>query len=252
MKEEQIIKISGLKKVFAKKEGSLVVFDNLNLSFRPNEITAILGPSGCGKTTLLRIIAGLDEPTDGQVVFTTQNHKLGMIFQQYTAFPWRTVEKNVAFGLELSGFSEKDKQDRINYWLDKTGLMEFRAYYPAQLSGGMKQRLAFARCLALEPNVVLLDEPFGALDAISRDTIVEFAAQLLGSIGTCSILVTHNIREAILLANRILVCSAPPSRIRDDITISDNSPRTRDFLKLHKSQVLEDRIRHTLGLLREV
>ncbi len=246
MKEEQIIKISGLKKVFAKKEGLLVVFDNLNLSFCPNEITAILGPSGCGKTTLLRIIAGLDEPTDGQVVFTKQNHRLGMIFQQYTAFPWRTVEKNVAFGLELAGFSEKDKQDKINYWLDKTGLMEFRNYYPAQLSGGMKQRLAFARCLALEPNVVLLDEPFGSLDAITRRQMTDFSAHLLSSIGTTSIFVTHNIHEAIKLSDRIIVLSQMPASVKLEVSIGLRRPRTDADLWSEQSRELDQVIRSNL------
>lgn len=242
--DEIIIKIDNLKKVFIGNPKSLTVFDNLSLSFKKSSITAILGPSGCGKSTLLRLIAGLEEPTAGNITFSSSDkHSVGMVFQEYTAFPWRTVGKNISFGLELSKIPKGEHKEIIDFWLDKVGLLEYKNYYPAQLSGGMKQRLAFARCLAVKPEVILMDEPFGALDSLSRDEMVCFAEQILTSAEKTAVFVTHNISEAIKLSDHIVVLSTIPSRILFNIDISLKRPRSYKEIWLKETIDIEEKIR---------
>lgn len=240
------IQVDHLKKVYSGNPKSLTVFDNLSLSFQRNSITAILGPSGCGKSTLLRLIAGLEMPTAGDIIFSSDKHRVGMVFQEYTAFPWRTVSENISFGLELGKIPKEEHKEIIDFWLDKVGLFEFKNYYPAQLSGGMKQRLAFARCLAVQPDIILMDEPFGALDSFSRDEMVGFAEQILTFAEKTTIFVTHNIKEAIQMSDRIVVLSTIPSRklLNKNITLQ----RPRSYKMLWQKEILniEEEIRASL------
>ena len=241
------IKIENLRKVFPGNPHDLVVFDGLSLSFKQNAITGVIGPSGCGKTTLLRMIAGLEKPTSGKITFLSNNsHRMGMIFQEYTAFPWKTAGGNIAFALELAGVPSNMREEIIDYWLEKVGLQNFINYYPAQLSGGMKQRLAFARCFAVKPEVLLMDEPFGSLDSITRDELVEFTSKLLVTEHTSTILITHNIKEALRLCDDIFVMSTHPSQILNSFSIEFEKPRTRNILWSKEAQQIEREIMELL------
>lgn len=241
------IKIENLRKVFPGNPHDLVVFDGLRLSFKQNAITGVIGPSGCGKTTLLRMIAGLEKPTSGKITFLSNNsHRVGMIFQEYTAFPWKTAGGNIAFALELAGVPSNLREEIIDYWLEKVGLQNFINYYPAQLSGGMKQRLAFARCFAVKPEVLLMDEPFGSLDSITRDELAEFTSKLLVTEHTSTILITHNIKEALRLCDDIFVMSTHPSQILNSFSIEFEKPRTRNILWSKEAQQIEREIMELL------
>lgn len=241
------IKIENLRKVFPGNPYDLVVFDSFSASFKQGAITGVIGPSGCGKTTLLRMIAGLEKPTSGKISFMTNNsHRIGMIFQEYTAFPWKTAGGNIAFALELAGVHSNMHEEIIDYWLKKVGLQNFKNYYPAQLSGGMKQRLAFARCLAVKPEVLLMDEPFGSLDSITRDEMVDFTSKLLVSAQTSTILITHNINDALRLCDDIVVMSSPPSQVLKEFSIEFEKPRTRNILWSKEAQQLEREVMELL------
>lgn len=247
--DEIAISIENLRKNFVNDSKELTVFNNLNLKLTQNKITAILGPSGCGKTTLLRIIAGLEAPTEGQVKFKANPRpSIGMVFQEYAAFPWLTAYKNITFGLKLSGI-EKNKFDSIvNFWLEKTGLTEFKDHYPAELSGGMRQRLAFARCLAIEPSIILLDEPFGSLDSLTRRDLRAFAKKLLLSSKSTVILITHNIREAIYFADRIIVLSAVPAKKILDLSDDQINANHKETNQFDIDRELEIEIEKALGV----
>lgn len=237
------IKIENLRKVFAGNPNDLVVFDGLSLSFKQGEITGIIGPSGCGKTTLLRMIAGLDKPTSGKISFMTDNsHRVGMIFQEYTAFPWKTARGNIAFALELTGIPSNMHEEIIDYWLEKVGLERFKNYFPCQLSGGMKQRLALARCLALKPQVILMDEPFGSLDLITRNEMVEATEKILVESEVTAIFITHNISEAARLCDKIIVLSRIPCTIHEIIELNIDRPRTTSIDWLDRSNIIGKKI----------
>jgi len=222
-----MIEIDKLSKIYSNSNSETVVFSSFSLSIDEGVVTAILGPSGCGKTTLLKMIAGLDSLTSGSIKFKYQKHRIGMVFQEYTAFPWLSVAKNIEFGLKLEGRDDNYQKEQIDYWLDKMELTHARELYPHQISGGMKQRLAIARCLTLKPDILLMDEPFGALDAITRSKMIDFTEKLLEELKITSIIVTHNIREAIQLADQIIVLSLPPIREVNKTFISNmERPRT--------------------------
>lgn len=205
-----MIKIDSLTKTFENLNRSINVFESFDLDIAYGSTTVILGPSGCGKTTLLRMISGLEAPTAGSISFTSSEHKIGMVFQEYTAFPWLTVAQNIEFGLKLANLPADYIRKQIDYWIGKVELTKARDLYPHQISGGMKQRLAISRCLALEPDILLMDEPFGALDAITRSKMVDFTGRLLDELEVTCVLVTHNVREAIQLADRIVTLPLPP------------------------------------------
>jgi len=235
-----MIKIESLTKTFENSNHSINVFESFNLDINYGSTTAILGPSGCGKTTLLRMISGLESPTTGSISFTSSEHKIGMVFQEYTAFPWLTVAQNVEFGLKLAHLPADYVRDQINYWIDKVELTKARDMYPHQISGGMKQRLAIARCLALKPDILLMDEPFGALDAITRSKMVDFTERLLEELKVTSIIVTHNIREAIQLADKIVILPPPPINIVSKlIDIDFDRPRGFSVVSSDKTKIIE-------------
>ena len=201
-----------------------------SITVADNDFITILGPSGCGKSTLLRIVAGLDTPTsgavrlDGQVVRRPGADR-GMVFQSYTLFPWLSVLGNVMFGLKMKGMTGRQAQRVARDWLERVGLGKFADHYPAQLSGGMKQRVAIARALANEPRILLLDEPFGALDNQTRSLMQELLLAIWESERKTVLFVTHDIEEAIFMANRVLVMSARPGRIKAEVAVPLGHPR---------------------------
>ncbi len=202
----------------------------IDFDVHENDFVTILGPSGCGKSTLLRIVAGLDYPTTGRVLLDGQpvegpGADRGMVFQSYTLFPWLTVEQNIRFGLRERGMPKPEQQERCNFFIAKVGLRGFENHFPKQLSGGMQQRTAIARALANDPKILLLDEPFGALDNQTRVLMQELLLGLWESAQKTVLVVTHDIDEAIFMANRVAVFSARPGRIKTELAVDFPHPR---------------------------
>jgi NitT/TauT family transport system ATP-binding protein len=224
--------VRGLVKRFAGAGRIHTALESIDLDVRPNEFVSLLGPSGCGKTTLLRIIGGLVPPSGGTVEIdgkpvadALRARKFGFVFQDATLLPWRTVADNAALLLDVTG--QRDRRDVVGSLLETVGLTGFEDHYPAQLSGGMRQRVALARALALSPDILLMDEPFAALDAITRDRMaVELLRIWDGSRSV--VFVTHAIPEAVLLSDRVVVMSARPGRIVADVRIDLPRPRDAD------------------------
>ncbi len=227
----------------------LVALDNINLNIYPNEFVCIVGASGCGKSTLLNIIAGLMPPSSGKVVLNGTEllgpgADRGMVFQNYTLFPWLTVAENISFGLTLKQIPKAQRKEIISYYLEIIGLTKFAHVYPKKLSGGMKQRVAIARALANQPEILLLDEPFGALDAQTKEQMQEFLLDLWDKTHITLLMITHDVEEAIFLAQRIYVMSAHPGRIKEEIKIDLPAQRhldiklTREFIE-YKRRLLQ-------------
>ena len=228
--------------------GALTVIDSFDLSVADGEFVAIVGPSGCGKSTLLRMISGLAEPSSGRIAIddlevVEPNPKHNLVFQEHALYPWRTVFDNVALGLEIQKRDRAAIRARVEPLLQLVGLEKFAGYYPHQLSGGMRQRAALVRVLAVDPDVLLLDEPFGALDAMTRLVLQEELLRLWEHSGKTVVLVTHDVEEALFLADRVVVMSALPGRIREVIEVPGRQPRDRG------SAVLAQLKRHILGML---
>ena len=226
------IEARNIRKVFESDGNDVVAIDNINLGINENEFTVIVGPSGCGKTTFLYMLAGFEQQTSGQIfldgkAITKPAPDRGFVFQEYTLFPWRTVKRNIAFGLEMQ---EKDTQE-INEIVDKyiklVGLEGFENVYPHTLSGGMKQRVAIARALAYEPDVLLMDEPFGALDAQTRKLMQEELVRIWEHKKKTVVFITHSVIEAIYLADTIYVMTARPGRVKKKI--ENDLERPRDY-----------------------
>ncbi len=195
-----------------------------------NDFVTILGPSGCGKSTLLRIVAGLERPSTGRALLDGRpvegpGADRGMVFQSYTLFPWLTIAQNICFGLRERGMAQAEQKERCDYFVAKVGLRGFENHYPKQLSGGMQQRTAIARALANDPKILLLDEPFGALDNQTRVLMQELLLGIWESARKTVLFVTHDIDEAIFMANRVAVFSARPGRIKSDIAVNLPHPR---------------------------
>ena len=231
------LELSGVTKEFQARHGSVVALQDVSLSVRPQEFVSLLGRSGCGKTTLLRILAGLVHPTEGQVLAggrplwnegtrdSETIRKLGIVFQDAHLFPWYTVEENVALPLKLRGTDKPDRKARAHELCELLGLSGFERSYPKELSGGMRQRVAIARALSYNPSILLMDEPFGALDALTRDKMnIELQALAAASKATV-VLVTHSIREAVFLADRVVLLSPRPGRIRSITKVDFPRPR---------------------------
>ncbi len=217
--------------VFGKHEHQVVALDHASLTVRANEVVALLGPSGCGKSTTLRIIAGLAEPSNGDVRVATSGNGAGgmsMMFQTPALLDWRTVRGNVMLPLEISGVPRAEAEREADRLLKMVGLERFAGTRPYQLSGGMQQRVAIARALISDPLLLLLDEPFGALDAITRDQMCNELSTICASRPISVLLVTHSIAEAIFLADRIYVMSARPGRIVREVTVPMARPRVAD------------------------
>ncbi|MBS0293068.1 MAG: ABC transporter ATP-binding protein [Proteobacteria bacterium] len=202
----------------------------VDFDVQENDFVTILGPSGCGKSTLLRIVAGLDHPSSGRVLLGGQpvegpGADRGMVFQSYTLFPWLTIEQNIRFGLRERGMPEAEQKERAQYFIAKVGLCGFEQHFPKQLSGGMQQRTAIARALANDPKMLLMDEPFGALDNQTRVLMQELLLGIWEAERKTVMFVTHDIDEAIFMANRVAVFSARPGRIKSEIAVNLPHPR---------------------------
>jgi NitT/TauT family transport system ATP-binding protein len=222
------ISVANLSKVFDSPSGFVEALRDVNMEVKPGELVCLVGPSGCGKSTLLRTLAGLTEPTAGTVAFGEANGapaKTTMVFQDHGLFPWMSLLDNVAFALEAAGVDRVERRRRAGGLLEQLGLGEFRDRFPDQLSGGMRQRAAIARALLGEPQVLLMDEPFSALDAQSKLVMQEELMRLWGSSGQTVVYVTHDIREAVVLGDRVLVMTGRPGTIQLDLEIDLSRPR---------------------------
>lgn len=227
------IEIDNLSKVYQGRAGAVTALQNTQLAIGQNEFVCVVGPSGCGKTTLLNIIAGLENATTGTVkvenkLVTGPGKERGVVFQQYALFPWKTVLKNVEFGLKLRGLGAKERKERAEKYLELVGLKDFANAYPKELSGGMKQRVAIARAYAVEPEVLLMDEPFGALDAQTRAQLQEELLTTWEKEKRTIFFITHDVEEAVILAQRVIIMSARPGRIKEVIDVDIPYPRTQE------------------------
>lgn len=215
--------VSGVSKDFTLSKGKIIqAVDDVTFDVVENELCLILGPSGCGKSTLLRMVAGLEVPTAGSIALegveiSGPGRDRGMIFQDYTSFDWLSVQKNVEYGMRLNGVPRKERRDRAAYYVELVGLTEFRDAFPEQLSGGMKQRVAIARTLANDPAILLMDEPFGALDAETRWQMQELMIRVIEESKKTVLMVTHDIEEAIFLADRVIFLTRRPGRVRESL-----------------------------------
>jgi ABC-type nitrate/sulfonate/bicarbonate transport system ATPase subunit len=230
------------------------VLEDVSLDVKHGEFVAIVGPSGCGKTTLLRIIQGLDFATSGSVdvrVKTGHGPRMSYVFQRASLLPWYSVRNNVSFGLTLQSGkdiydSRKERDKAVDELLSLTGLTKYADFYPDQISGGMQQRVNVARALAVRPDVLLLDEPFSALDALTREKLQIDVSAILTQIGTTAVLVTHDIREAVFLSDRIAVMGSHPGRIEEVVDIAFERPRTGEFQHSPELTIVERKVWHSL------
>lgn len=245
------VEISHLCREFVRDDGDRVIaLSDINLSIADDEFVSFVGPSGCGKTTLLRIIAGLDTATSGEVrvdgsLITCPGQKVGMVFQEYSLFPWRSVLSNVAFGLEMRGIAKDERNEIAKKFIALVGLSQFEQSYPYELSGGMRQRVAIARALATDPDLLLMDEPFGALDAQTRNHMQCELLDIWETKKKTILFVTHSCDEAVFLSDRVVVLSPRPGVIREIVNISISRPRDRtnkEFIDLR---------RHLLDMIEE-
>ena len=226
--------IEDVSVVFGAGADAHTAVESTQLEVQPGEFLCILGPSGCGKSTLLNSVAGFVQPSSGTVAVdgapvTGPGPERGMVFQQYSLMPWKTVRDNVAFGQLLAGQSKSEAQSIAYTFLNMVGLTRFAKHYPAELSGGMQQRVGIARALANYPSVLLMDEPFGALDAQTRLMMQENLLRIWEDFGTTVMFVTHDVDEAVFLADRVVIMSAAPGRIIDDFRVDIPRPRTTDI-----------------------
>ncbi len=208
----------------------LLALDQIDLKVRQGEFLCIVGPSGCGKSTLLHLIAALQKPTSGSIMIddeyvTAPGTDRIMIFQEHGLFPWLTVGQNVEFGMKMKGLSKAEREEKIRYYLRLVHLSQFKDSRPHQLSGGMRQRVALARALATEPDVLLMDEPFAALDAQTRDLLHDELERIWAETGCTIIFVTHNVREAVRLGNRVVLFTFRPGRVKQEFTVDLPRPR---------------------------
>jgi NitT/TauT family transport system ATP-binding protein len=229
------IEIAGLRREYVSEQGAVVALDNVDLSVQPGEFVCIVGPSGCGKSTLLRILAGLDRQTSGRIHVDAEGWAVenAMVFQDSGLFPWMNVETNVRFGLDTRGVPALEANPRVEAALKLVGLTKFRKHYPHQLSGGMRQRSAIARAFVTDPAMLLMDEPFAALDAQNRVILQAELVRLWEQTGKTVIYITHSIEEALLLGDRTVVMTAQPGRIKQIIDVP--FPHPRDLMELSAS-----------------
>jgi len=227
------LKIDNVKKIYNSRNGEMIALNGVSLDIYENEFICVVGPSGCGKSTLLNIIAGLLEPSSGKVycdgkeVVGTGTER-GVVFQQYALFPWMTVKKNVMFGLNLQGIKGAEAEAKAMKYIKMVQLEDFLNHYPKELSGGMKQRVAIARAYAVNPSVLLMDEPFGALDAQTRTQLQSELLETWEKEQKTCFFITHDVDEAIILAQKVIIMSARPGRIKEIVDINIPYPRTQE------------------------
>jgi NitT/TauT family transport system ATP-binding protein len=241
------------ERIDALKDINLEVEDAFSPTGRDiGEFRVLLGPSGCGKSTLLRLVAGLDRPDSGEILVNNQpvhgpGKDRGMVFQKYTSFPWLSVADNIAYGLRINGVPDAQRRETVGHLLKAVGLAEFAGVYPETLSGGMQQRVAIARTLALRPSVILMDEPFGALDAQTRSEMQQLLLEIWEETACTILFVTHDVEEAIYLADRIFIMSSHPGTIVEDVQVPFDRPRD---LALKETSQFHDLQHYVLGSLK--
>ena len=241
------IEITDLGIAFGRNGRTVEALRRFTLMTTPGEFVALLGPSGCGKTTLLNAVAGFVQPTAGQLIVDGERvarpgADRGMVFQQHSLFPWKTVLGNVEFGLKMRGVGKSERTSRARDYLNLVGLSGFERAYPGELSGGMQQRVGIARALVNRPRVLLMDEPFGALDAQTRLTMQELLLGVWREVRTTVLFVTHDIDEALFLADRVAVMTARPGQIRDLVTVKLGRPRAAEVIATPEFMALKARV----------
>jgi NitT/TauT family transport system ATP-binding protein len=250
--EERVLDLRGVGKDFQVRGRAVTALDGVDLKVSRGEFVCVVGASGSGKSTLLSIVAGLDKPSRGEILLddtpvTGPGPDRGLVFQSASLYPWRTVERNVAFGLELLKLSKTERARRVDWYLAETGLSELRRSLPGQLSGGQRQRAAIARALVCEPEVLLLDEPFGALDVQTKEDMQLLIRQIWQDTGTTVLMVTHDVEEAVFLGQRVVVLACDPGRVASELAVPLPAERdlaikrTPAFLSLRAE--LEDQVR---------
>ena len=233
--------VQRLGKSFPRRGASLVAVEDVSFQVEPRQVCILLGPSGCGKSTVLRMVAGLEHPSSGHITLNGSpvvgpGRERGMVFQGYTSFPWLTVRDNVAYGLKINGDINAMREGTVDYYLDRVGLSRFADAWPHQLSGGMRQRVALARALATSPQLLLMDEPFGALDAETRWQMQELLLSVIRKERMTVVMVTHDVEEALLLGDQIVFLSSHPGRVRTILQPpfkADDAICTREALRSH-------------------
>jgi ABC-type nitrate/sulfonate/bicarbonate transport system ATPase subunit len=256
------ITVKNVNRAFASPKGQrITALENVNFEIEDayskegrdiGEFRVLLGPSGCGKSTLLRLIAGLDQPDSGQILVNDQpvhrpGKDRGMVFQKYTSFPWLSVADNIGYGLKINGVPPDKRKETVALLLEAVGLRGFEHSYPDTLSGGMQQRVAIARTLALRPSVILMDEPFGALDAQTRGEMQQLLLRVWDETASTILFVTHDVEEAIYLADRIFIMSAHPGTIVEDVQVPFDRPRDLGLKQRNEFHELQN---YVLGCLR--
>ncbi len=265
------LEVKNLYKVFETPKGNITALKDINFKAYRREFVCVIGPSGCGKSTLVRILAGLDSATSGSMLLNGEEVSgpcpdRGMVFQGYTLFPWLSVKRNVMFGLLESGHSRSNAEEQAMQWIELVGLSKFADSYPHQLSGGMKQRVAIARALANQPKILFMDEPFGALDPQTRTKMQSHLMEIWRNINITIVFITHDLDEAIYLADRILVLKAHPGEVEEVIEVPVSQPRdpsqflSKEFLAtkrrleelIHPAEEAEDTNSDKLNMVRMV
>ena len=251
------LEIANLHKQFSTKQEQIVALKDINLHVETGEFVCAVGASGSGKSTLLRLIAGLDFPTSGSITVDYEpvagpGADRGMVFQKYTLYPWMTVQKNVEFGLKLLGIDRQQRKETASYYLNIVDLTKFAQALPKQLSGGgggMKQRVAIARALATKPKILLMDEPFGALDVQTKENMQQFLLEIWAKTGCTILMITHDVREAVFLAQRIYVLSARPGTIKQEFKI--DLPGDRNY-QIKRQPIFQQQVEDIMDLLRSI
>lgn len=247
------IKIKNVTKYYQGDDGEPTkALDDINLEIKDGEFVCIVGPSGCGKSTLLEIVAGLLEHTSGDVLLDDEpvngtSREIGVVFQDPSLYPWRTIRKNIAFGMGIAKVPKEEQEQRLTHYIELMGLKGFENKYPSQLSGGMKQRAGIARALAMNPKVILMDEPFSAVDHLTRCTLQEELIRIRKEEKKTVLFVTHDINEAVYLADRVILLSPRPSNVQEEYVIKAPYPRKRtdDYLVKIAAQIVADISRGT-------
>ena len=247
MINSSFLHIDQVTKSFGEPGSEKCVLSNVNLEISPKEFVCLLGPSGCGKSTLLNTIAGFTKPNSGRITINDQIVKKpgpdrGFVFQKNSLLPWMTLEQNVGYGLKIKGFSKKQIREKVDHFLDLVGLSSHRLSYPHQLSGGMQQRGSIVRALITNPELLLMDEPFGAVDAQTRIILQEMLLRIWAKVGITVVFVTHDIDEAVLLADRIVVMGVNPGHIKEIFDVSLMRPRTSESTFLDEFREIKMRV----------
>ncbi|GAA1727083.1 ABC transporter ATP-binding protein [Isoptericola hypogeus] len=245
------ISVQEVRKTFALRNEEFVALERVSLDIADNEFVTVVGPSGCGKSTLMNILAGLEEPTSGHALVdgaevSGPGPERGVIFQQYALFPWLTVRKNIEFGLKVAGLGRAERRERAEHFIRLVGLEQFAGALPKMLSGGMKQRCAIARAYAVNPSILLMDEPFGALDALTRVNLQEQLLETWSREKRTVLFITHDVDEAVFLANRVVVMAARPGRVYDVVDVDLPYPRTEEMRLSGEFAALRNRVWHSV------